>query len=199
MARSSHIAAACLLVRAVQVQVSDAPDGANTGIPVNYTWAKAGNRVPVLLSLGFTANNLTVNDPGVKVGEVFDPKTNRRIPAAPGGFKFGRLDVVPWIERGFGVATVNYADSDPDAPIGFPLGVRALYLKAGQAALAPDELGAISAWAWGLSRTLDYLETDRGVDAQRVAITGISRLGKTVLWAAARDSRFAAVIASCSG
>jgi hypothetical protein len=46
---------------------------------------------------------------------------------------------------------------------------------------------------------MDYLETDKGVDAKRVAITGVSRLGKTVVWAGGRDPRFALVIASCSG
>ncbi len=37
------------------------------------------------------------------------------------------------------------------------------------------------------------------MDAQRIAIMGVSRLGKTVLWAGARDTRIAMVIASCSG
>lgn len=164
-----------------------------------YLPANAGGPVPVLLNVGFAANNLAVSDPGVKVGWSFDPIKKQRVPATPGKFNFGGIDVLPVIEKGFGLATVNYGDIDPDALSGLPLGVRALYLKPGQTIPAPDEWGAISAWAWGLSRVLDYLETDKGVDARRVALMGVSRLGKTVLWTAAHDTRFALVIASCSG
>ncbi len=50
-----------------------------------------------------------------------------------------------------------------------------------------------------MSRVMDYLETDSSVDAKRVAITGTSRLGKTVTWAGASDQRIALVIACCGG
>jgi hypothetical protein len=164
-----------------------------------YLPANLKSPVPVLLNAGFTANNLMVSDRGVKVGQIFDPKTKQHMPATPGKFNFGGIDVMSLIERGFGVAAINYADIDPDDLSGLPYGVRSLYLKTGQTAPAPDEWGAISAWAWGLSRVLDYLETDAGVDAKRVALMGVSRLGKTVLWTVAHDTRFALVIASCSG
>ena len=67
------------------------------------------------------------------------------------------------------MATVYYGDIDPDFVGGVPYGVRALYLKPGQTEPAPDEWGSIAAWAWGLSRAVDYLETDKGVDAKKVA------------------------------
>ncbi|HEX5083709.1 MAG TPA: acetylxylan esterase [Blastocatellia bacterium] len=162
-----------------------------------YLPAGAQKPVPLLLNLSFTANSTAVDDPGIKPGEIWN-REKKRVPA-PKGSNFGKLNVAPFLAQGIGVATVYYGDIDPDFQGGLPYGVRSLYLKSGQTESAPNDWGAIGAWAWGLSRAMDYLETDKGVDAKRVAIVGISRLGKTVLWAGARDERFAMVIASCSG
>ena len=121
-------------------------------------------------------------------------------PSRPAEFHYGdRVRVVGQLTAPPEFATFNYADVDPDALGAIAHGVRAVYLKPGQPDPAPNEWGAIAAWAWGISRAVDYLETDRDVDARRVVITGVSRLGKTVMWAGASDARIAAVIASCSG
>jgi hypothetical protein len=157
-----------------------------------YVPAASSRPVPLLLNLSFSANSNTVNDASVKEGEVWGPD-KKKIPASKGR-GFGKIDVVRLLDAGFGFATIYYGDIDPDFAGGLQYGVRALYPPP-----AANEWGTIAAWAWGLSRTMDYLETDNAVDAKRVAILGVSRLGKTVMWAGAHDTRFAAVIASCSG
>ncbi len=101
--------------------------------------------------------------------------------------------------HGYGYATFRYTDIAPDNTNAFKSGVIALTLKPDQAKPAPDQWGTISAWAWGASRVLDYLEKDKSVDAKRVALIGHSRLGKTVLLAGARDPRFAIIYSSCAG
>lgn len=172
-----------------------------------YLPADAKGPVPVFLNMSFFANNLAVTDTGVKVGRRWDPKTKTQVPAEmlpppPGAAARPRMrgyPVEPFLAAGIGVATFNKDDLAPDFTGSEAMGVKALYLKPGQTKPADDEWGAISAWAWGASRALDYLETDRGVDARRVVIHGVSRLGKTALWAGASDPRFAMVIASCSG
>ena len=105
------------------------------------------------------------------------------------------------LARGWGYATVGYADIQPDRANTAAEAVMALTSGTGDAAAAPapDSWGTIAVWAWGVSRIVDYLETDRAVDGKRIALFGHSRLGKTVLWASAKEERIAAVFSSCSG
>lgn len=100
------------------------------------------------------------------------------------------------IARGYATATFHNADVAPDKSDAWKHGVHAIFDPAQR---APDAWGTIAAWAWGASRCMDYLVSDRDIDAQHVAVIGHSRGGKTALWAGAEDERFALVISNDSG
>lgn len=177
-----------------------------------YLPRDANGPMPLFLNMSFFANNLAVMDPGIRIGRRWDRESRTQMPAEPpsspaaaatAGLMANRprrsFPVEQFLAQGIGVATFNKDDLAPDFVGSEGLGVKGLYLKAEQTRPAADEWGAIAAWAWGASRALDYLETDKQVDARRIAVHGVSRLGKTALWAGAADERFAMVIASCSG
>jgi hypothetical protein len=103
------------------------------------------------------------------------------------------------LARGWGYAMFGYQDIQPDRANTLTQGAIGLTLSAGASQPDPESWGAISAWAWGVSRTIDYLERDPAVDRRRIALQGFSRIGKTALWAAAQDERIAAVFAACAG
>jgi hypothetical protein len=166
----------------------------------------ATNRpVPVFLALSFAPNQTICNDPGVPLadGWVRDPETKKWVKRASSESSRGKaaeqwqLDKI--LAHGFGLATIYYEEIEPDFDGGMQYGIRPLFFQPRQTAPEADEWGAIGAWAWGLSRAMDYLATDRDVDAAHVAVFGHSRLGKTALWAGAQDTRFALVISNESG
>lgn len=97
---------------------------------------------------------------------------------------------------GFATAAFSFSDVDPDEHDGFQNGVHGLFDEAKRGL---DAWGTIAAWAWGFSRVADLLTTVRELDARRIGVVGHSRGGKTALWAAAQDERFALAMANGSG
>lgn len=182
-----------------QVRIWFSEDTAGPGADVLiYLPSEIVKPVPVMLMLNFTANSCMVDDPGVRRGKIWNQK-QQLVPAPEQSF-FGAFDVMHFLEAGIGIAMVYYGDIEPDFKEGIKYGgVRGYFSESEENEFRPDAWGAIAAWAWGLSQIMDYLEIDEDVDSKRVALFGISRLGKTVLWAGASDPRFAMVIASCSG
>jgi len=122
-------------------------------------------------------------------------------PAARGGFIAPAGGDPPATQQliagGLGYATINPASIQADNGAGLTKGIIGLVNK-GQPR-KPDDWGALRAWAWGASRGLDYLETDKAVDAKHVGIEGVSRYGKAALVTMAFDTRFAVVLVGSSG
>ncbi|MFT3787035.1 MAG: hypothetical protein QM770_12860 [Tepidisphaeraceae bacterium] len=178
-----------------------------------YLPSDAKEPVPVIFGLNFWGNHAVTADPGVRL-------TTNYVEAKPNGFvdpsglqqhhatdASRGIDAKRWsieqmLARGYGFATAYRGDIDPDLakpadlPDGFFPGIKSLFPELQN---RDDNFGTVAAWAWACSRVMDYLQTDRDVDAQRVALFGWSRLGKAAIWAAANDERFALLISSEAG
>ncbi|WP_435011971.1 acetylxylan esterase (plasmid) [Tundrisphaera lichenicola] len=180
---------AAIAMRAIG-KMGDKPDGPKRNLTIHLP-ARASGPVPLVLRITFGMGPRgQVPAKGAQATEM----------AVPKGHPSGGFDALgECLAHGWGYASLNYSEIQPDRADRWTDGVIGLTLEEGQTRPAPDEWGTISAWAWGISRVIDYFETDTAVDARRIAITGASRLGKTVLWAAAQDERVAAVFSVVSG
>ncbi|MEL7589144.1 MAG: hypothetical protein AAGU19_20700 [Prolixibacteraceae bacterium] len=169
-----------------------------------YVPKSAKKPVSVFLSLNFVGNQGVTNEPDIPVSyrwmqSGFDKSgkgiVNWRANEKSRGLQSRRWPLEAILLRGYGVATAYYGDIEPDHPEGWKSGIRSVLGDT----LKANNWGAIGAWAWGMSRMMDYLVTDKLVDENRVIVLGHSRLGKAALWAGAQDIRFAMTISNCSG
>jgi hypothetical protein len=165
-----------------------------------YLPNKAAGPVPMFLGLNFDGNYSTTEDadlplPSHWVNGLFTNRVEKHRPAEAGRGIHGELwqyDLA--LDNGYGVATAGYGEVQPDEAGMWKDGPRGLGPEPGA-----EDWGSLGAWAWALSRAMDYLETNPRVNPKGVAVIGFSRLGKAALWAGAQDERFAMVVSMGSG
>ena len=188
-----------------ELALSVAPLGAP---PVHLLLVVPNDRkgpVPCFVGMNFSGNHTLVDDRQVAIPTAWmypgqpGVKGNKATEAGRGKAKdVWALDQS--IDRGYAVATFYNGDIDPDQKE-LREGVRPILSRVGDVEKG-DVPATIMAWAWGVSRVVDYLVTDKDLDAKRIAVVGHSRLGKTALLAAAFDERIALAIplqAGCGG
>ncbi len=170
-----------------------------------YLPSKATAPVPVFLGLNFAGNQTIHSDPAILISEKWVPDwkdtgiVNNKGTIESRGSRARRWPVEEILNRGYGLATVYYGDLQEDRPDSYKGSVHELLDDKNATEHLSTAWGAIGGWAWGLSRAMDYLETDKNINASKVAVMGHSRLGKASLWAGAQDTRFALVISNDSG
>lgn len=148
-----------------------------------FTPSKATGPVPIIMVLVAGPGGYGAPRPGTASGNQPDP---------PPGSPLYQLLAIGW-----GFATLEVGPIQNDYSGGLTSGIIGL-MSEGKAR-KPEDWGALSAWAWGASRALDYFETEKSVDAKQMGVEGHSRYGKAALLAAALDTRWAIVFPSCSG
>lgn len=191
----------------IRVTLADHPQWKGMQILL-YLPKKHADKVPCFVGLNFKGNHAVSSESDIPLSAQwlldsrkkapgntphFDPESTR-------GSEHSRWIPETLVAEGCALATAYYGDLEPDDAEGWKSGLRAALSPSGAGTVwRPEDWGGIGAWAWGLSRILDYLHTDAEIDATQCAVIGHSRLGKTALWAGARDPRFSIVLSNNSG
>jgi hypothetical protein len=153
----------------VAVMFNGRADGKTMSLLI-YLPTDANGPVPTFLALNFQGNHSINSDPGIALSKEWmrprddDSVVENRANEKARGIASSRWAIDKILERGYALATIYYGDIDPDYDDGFQNGVQPLFYKPGQTKPGPAEWGSIGAWAWGLSRAMDYFETDNSID-----------------------------------
>ncbi|WP_297695221.1 acetylxylan esterase [uncultured Eudoraea sp.] len=187
-----------------QIKVTLSKNGKTISYLVLLYLPKNIANAPIFLGYNFHGNHTVNSDPEIIISDAWSLNneaigiTNHTLTEESRGMRSNRWAITKMIEAGYGLATIYYGEIDPDKN-DFADGVHALFYSGSQKRPAKDEWGAIGAWAWALSRTMDYLGNNSEIDKTKVIVFGHSRLGKAALWAGVMDERFAGVISNDSG
>ncbi len=159
-----------------------------------YTPANARGPVPLIMVVG-----TGIGGRGGMPGPAAQPAQPQGAGARTGGASAAGAGsaMAQVLATGWGYAAFSTGSIQADNGAGLTSGIIGLVNKGEPR--TPDEWGVLAAWSWGLSRALDYFETDKSVDSRQVGLEGHSRWGKAALVAMAFDPRFAIVYSSCSG
>jgi hypothetical protein len=146
------------------------------------TPTKQQKAVPVVMEFGFIRSPFSNNTPitPLGLGSAGEPTWKEQL-----------------LAKGWGFAILVPSSIQADNGAGLRQGIIGLVNKGKPR--KPDDWGALRAWAWGASKALDYFETDKDVDAKRIAIEGLSRYGKASVVAMAYESRFSLAFIGSSG
>ena len=149
--------------------------------------ASNGN-LPVIVGLNFKGNAGCTDESDLPLEE-----------GEERGIQAHRWQIPMLMKAGFSLITAPRNHFFPDHIDGRKESIFALFHP--RAELPPEsrQYTAISAWAWGYSRLLELAMTDPEIDERRIWAHGHSRLGKTALWCAANDPRFAGTVSNDSG
>ena len=186
-----------------QVEISFQKDNLSLAFTVLIFLPKNVEKAPLFVGYNFFGNHTVTEDVNVIISEAWARNNesfgiiNNQLTEQSRGVRDNRWAIEKIIDAGYGLATVYYCEIDPDKN-DFTDGIHPFFYK-NQQRPENDEWGSIAAWAWGLSRCMDYFEQDENIDESKVIVFGHSRLGKTSLWAGATDQRFAGVISNDSG
>jgi hypothetical protein len=180
------------------------PAGRSLEVVVLVHVPRSARPRPAFLGLNLFGSHTLHPDPSISLARGWLPENpdlglaGHQATEASRGMHAGRWPVELITARGYGLVTAYVGDIDPDFDDGFANGLHGL-LEPAPEPRPSDAPGTIAAWAFGMSRMLDAVASVPGLDSSKVIAIGHSRLGKTALWAAARDERFAMAISNQSG